>query len=58
MLPSRDLYRERFEELQRFGLEPDRPEVDSWWREIRPGADEFHRVPLVEAGRRDVEENG
>ena len=54
-----DRYREFFEDLQRFGREPDRPEVDSWWREIRPGADEFtHTRGTVEGGRRDVEESG
>lgn len=49
----------------RYGLEPDPPEEVARLRELIPGADEWHRVPLhpsvadkLEAGRRDVEREG
>ena len=58
-MSSRDLYRERFEELARFGREPDRPDHDGPVVAPRlPNRGSDERLLAVEQARRDVEADG
>lgn len=55
LLSSRSSYREFWEELQRFGREPDRPDHDG--PVVAPRSPEARERDL-EDGRRDVEADG